>query len=423
MGKAFTQVTMEERCEIARLRSQGSSVRQIAAGVDRPPSTVARELKRNGSRTLGYQPSYANQQAHARRWRGSRLERDGPLREQVLAGLGAGWSPAQVAGRFALDEGRQIISHESIYRFIYAQMARKKDYSWRRYLPRAKAKRGFRGRRGGSPATHITHRVPLSQRPHAAADRATFGHWEGDLMHFGNHGPALLALAERHSRLVLLARLPGKHADVTADTIARLLAPFPPEWRQTITFDNGTEFARHYRLHALGIQTFLCDTRSPWQKGGVENAIGRLRRPLPRKTRLADLSEAAFTKIIQLYNNTPRKCLGYRTPAETLDDQVLHLKCELTVSPTRWATPPHPGVIHPLVAGSIPAPAGGDVEHGVDDDLPDPDALILPHPRVRHICGHRGGPSGAPTATLCVDRRPGGDRTHHCYLCGARVPR
>ena len=330
MGNAYTQVSMEERCEIARLRAQGASVRQIAAGVDRPPSTVARELKRNGSRTLGYQPSYANQQAHARRWRGSRLERDGPLREQVLAGLGAGWSPAQVAGRLALDEGRRIISHESIYRFIYAQMARKKDYAWRRYLPRAKAKRGFRGRRGGSPAIHIAHRVPLSQRSHAAADRATFGHWEGDLMLFGNHGPALLALVERHSRLVLLARLPGKHADVTADTIARLLAPLPPAWRQTITFDNGTEFARHYRLHALGIQTFFCDTRSPWQKGGVENAIGRLRRPLPRTTRLADLSEAAFTQIIQLYNNTPRKCLGYRTPAETLDDQVLHLECELT---------------------------------------------------------------------------------------------
>ena len=339
MGNAYTQVSMEERCEIARLRAQGASVRQIAAGVDRPPSTVARELKRNGSRTLGYQPSYANQQAHARRWRGSRLERDGPLRAQVLAGLGAGWSPAQVAGRLALDAGRQIISPESIYRFIYAQMARKKDYAWRRYLPRAKAKRGFRGRRGGSPAIHIAHRVPLSQRSHAAADRATFGHWEGDLMLFGNHGPALLALAERHSRLVLLARLPGKHADVTADTIARLLAPLPPAWRQTITFDNGTEFARHYRLHALGIQTFFCDTRSPWQKGGVENAIGRLRRPLPRTTRLADLSEAAFTQIIQLYNNTPRKCLGYRTPAETLDDQVLHLECELTG--LGWGAVPH----------------------------------------------------------------------------------
>ena len=398
MGKAFTQVTMEERCEIARLRSQGSSVRQIAAGVDRPPSTVARELKRNGSRTLGYQPRYANQQAHARRWRGSRLERDGPLREQVLAGLGAGWSPAQVAGRLALDEGRQIISPESIYRFIYAQMARKKDYSWRHYLPRAKAKRGFRGRRGGSPATHITLRVPLSQRPHAAADRATFGHWEGDLMHFGNHGPALLALAERHSRLVLLARLPGKQADVTADTIARLLAPLPPAWRQTITFDNGTEFARHYRLHPLGIQTFFCDTRSPWQKGGVENAIGRLRRPLPRKTRLADLSEAAFTQIIQLYNNTPRKCLGYRTPAETLDDQVLHLECELTESRAGGAVrgrlrppsyrrapssfPPSPARVIPAKAGIQRGEARG-VSHSIAPPLPTegaPPKSVRPEP-------------------------------------------
>ena len=199
MGKEYTQVTIEERCEIARLLAKGYSVRQIAAGVDRPPSTVAREMKRNGSRTQGYQPVYADQQAHARRWRGSRLERDDPLREKVFSRLGQGWSPEQVAGRLALDEGRQVLSHESIYRFIYSQMARKKDYSWRHYLPRAKSKRGFRGRRGGSPATHIAHRVPLNQRPPAAADRATFGHWEGDLMHFGNHGPALLALSERHS--------------------------------------------------------------------------------------------------------------------------------------------------------------------------------------------------------------------------------
>ena len=125
----YKQLSEYERFRIAHLQAAGASQRQIAAALDRAPSTVARELKRNGSRTLGYQPRYANQQAHARRWRGSRLERDGPLREQVLAGLGAGWSPAQVAGRLALDEGRLIISHESIYRFIYAQMARKKDYS------------------------------------------------------------------------------------------------------------------------------------------------------------------------------------------------------------------------------------------------------------------------------------------------------
>ena len=268
MGKAFTQVTMEERCEIARLRSQGSSVRQIAAGVDRPPSTVARELKRNGfphpglpaqlCQPAGPRPSLAGLPAGA----GRSAAGAGPGRSGRRLVSGAG-GRASRAGR-----GRQIISHESIYRFIYAQMARKKDYAWRHYLPRAKAKRGFRGRRGGSPATHIAHRVPLSQRPHAAADRATFGHWEGDLMHFGNHGPALLALAERHSRLVLLARLPGKGAEVTADTIARLLAPLPPAWRQTITFDNGTEFARHYPPPCPGHPDLLLRYPIPLAEGG-----------------------------------------------------------------------------------------------------------------------------------------------------------
>ena len=331
----YTQLSINDRHRIADLHAQGASLRQIAAALDRASSTVARELTRNRLPAGTYDAAYAQDVAWSRRWRGARLERDPALRERVLMGFRLGWSPQQIAERLARDDGHRVISHESLYRFVYAEIARTKDYSWRRCLPRAKAKRGFRGRRGGSPATHIAHRVPLSQRPPAAADRATFGHWEGDLMHFGNHGPALLALSERHSRLVLLARLPGKHADVTADTIARLLAPLPPEWRQTITFDNGTEFARHYRLYPLGIQTFFCDTRSPWQKGGVENAISRLRRPFPRKTRLADLSEAAFTQAIQLYNNTPRKCLGYRTPAETLDDQVLHLECELTIPLSR----------------------------------------------------------------------------------------
>ena len=104
-------------------------------------------------------------------------------------------------------------------------------------------------------------------------------------------------------------------------------APLPPEWCQTVTFDNGTEFARHHQLHDLGIETFFCDTHWPWQKGGVENAIGRMRRTLPRKTDRVDLPEDRFVKLVQAYNNTPRKCLGYRTPAEIFSNQVLHLKC------------------------------------------------------------------------------------------------
>ena len=335
MGKEYTQVTIEERCEIARLLAKGYSVRQIAAGVDRPPSTVAREMKRNGSRTQGYQPVYADQQAHARRWRGSRLERDGPLREKVLSRLGQGWSPEQVAGRLALDEGRQVISHESIYRFIYSQMARKKDYSWASLPAQGEVQTGLPGPARRQPRHPHRPPGPLNQRPPAAADRATFGHWEGDLMHFGNHGPALLALSERHSRLVLLARLPGKHADVTADTIARLLAPPPPG----VAPDHHLR-QRHRVRPPLpppppGHPDLLLRHLLPLAEGGCGERIGRMRRTLPRKTDLAWLSEKRFTQLVQAYNNTPRKCLGYRTPAEIFLNQVLHLKCESTFPPSK----------------------------------------------------------------------------------------
>ncbi len=161
-------------------------------------------------------------------------------------------------------------------------------------------------------------------------------------MLFGRGGPAVLTLHERHSRLLMAARAPGKAAEPIASAMCNLLAGLPQAWRQTVTFDNGTEFAdfvadaRHYRLHDLGIQTFFCDTHSPWQKGGIENvffeeaAIGRMRRVLPRKTDLAKVSQERFTQLVQAYNHTPRKCLGFQTPAEVFINQVLHLTCEST---------------------------------------------------------------------------------------------
>ncbi len=330
MGQKYSQITIEERCEISRLHTTGQALRQIAASLDRAPSTIARELKRNGSKTRGYQPRYADQQARARRWSGSRLDRDSHLRARVLSRLQQGWSPQQVTGRLAREAGRPLISHESIYRFIYSQLARKKDYSWRHYLPRAKAKRGWRGRRGGSSASFITLRRPLAERPPEAQDRRTPGHWEADLMLFRTYGQAVLTLHERHSRLLLAVRPPGKAAGPIASAISRLLAPLPQPWRQTITFDNGTEFARHHHLHTLNIATFFCETHSPWQKGGVENAIGRLRRTLPRKTDLATLSDDQFTTLVQAYNNTPRRCLDYQTTSEVFWDNLLHFKCEST---------------------------------------------------------------------------------------------
>ena len=314
---------------MARLRTEGYSVRQIAANLDRSPSSIARELKRNASHTQGYQPGYADQQARARRWSGSKLDRDSALRATVLGCLRQGWSPQQVAQRLALEGHRHVISHETIYRFIYAQIARTKDYHWRYFLPQAKSKRGRRRRKGRSAASFITLRRPLVERPADAAQRQTPGHWEADLMLFtARRRQAVLTLHERHSRLLMAARLPGKAAAPVATTLKNLLAPLPPAWRQSVTFDNGTEFAQHHLLHALGIQTFFCDTHSPWQKGGVENAIGRMRRILPRKTDLASLSRSRFTQCVLAYNNTPRKCLGYLTPAEVFRNQLLHFKCE-----------------------------------------------------------------------------------------------
>ena len=161
MGQRYSQITIEERCEIARLQTAGSSIRQIAAVLDRAPSTITRELKRNRSRKGIYKPSYAHEKSWARRWSGSKLDRNSALREFVLSRLKAGWSPEQVSGRLAQETGKCVVSHETIYRFIYAQLTRTGDYDWRQYLPRAKSKRGYRGRRGGSPASFILHRRPL----------------------------------------------------------------------------------------------------------------------------------------------------------------------------------------------------------------------------------------------------------------------
>jgi IS30 family transposase len=335
MGTKYVQLSLEDRCRIATLKAQGCSIRQIAADLDRAPSTIAREIKRNAGRKVGYKPAYADEQTRERRWKGSKLERDRDLGQAVLDRLGQGWSPEQVAGRLARERHAPTVSHETIYRFIYAQIARTKDYSWRHYLPRAKSKRGRRGVRGGSSVSFIEGRIPLSMRPAEASDRQTPGHWEADLMMFAKYAQAILTVHERTSRILLAARPDSKTANLIAGLIEQLLRPIPTHLRRTITFDNGTEFARHTRLHSLNLQTFFCDPYAPWQKGGIENAIGRMRRLIPRKTDLATISDSHFTALLQAYNATPRKCLDFQTPAELFLQYLLHFKCESTCPPPR----------------------------------------------------------------------------------------
>jgi IS30 family transposase len=321
MGQRYGQLSLEERIEIYRLHAGGRSQNNIASALDRAPSTISRELRRNSrpSRVWkgGYAPIRAQQLAERRRRMDGRfkLARQPDLRKRVRKSLAMGHSPEQIAGRLALEHGRVIISHESIYRFIYHRLAQK-DY-WHRLLPRHKLRRGHRRHKGGSPASFIKQRRPITERPAEVEGRKVPGHWEADFMLFARYGQGVLVLHERQTRFNIAQRPVDRKAVRTASTITRRLGRLPQAMRKTVSFDNGTEFAEHHRLHkALGVQTFFCDPHSPWQKGGVENSIGRLRRYLPRKTDLNSITAADLKRYVQRLNDTPRKCLDFKTPAE-----------------------------------------------------------------------------------------------------------
>ena len=333
MGRRYRQLSEAERERIAELHGAGRSTRQIAAALDRSSSTIAAELKRNARSDGSYDPAYAQERTWARRFRGSKLDGDDALRERVTALLAQGLSPEQAAGRLNREAGRTLVCHETIYQFIYAQVRRTKDYAWARLPPSGRGRRRARGQRrprDERAVGAIRRRRPLSERPHEAQTRAQPGHWEADLMHFGRGGRSLLVLQERRSRALLALPLAGKAAAPLSEALSGLLAALPAPLRRSVAFDNGAEFARHYELHALGVEPFFCEPHSAWQKGGVENAIGRLRRVLPRRAQLAELPRRLLNEILQAANNTPRKCLDFQTPAEVLRAQLSGLQLEST---------------------------------------------------------------------------------------------
>ncbi len=225
-------------------------------------------------------------------------------------------SPEQIAGRLAREKGSMQISHESIYRFIEHRV-RAKDYTWHKLLPRAKFYRGRRPRKGGPPSKTFTDYVSIDDRPEAVEARWNFGHWEADFMAFRNNTEVLLVTHERKSRMKFAWIQPNKGAEAVRIAMCKHLLALPKKLRRSITYDNGTEFAQHHRINqATGTKSYFCHTHSPWQKGGVENAIGRMRRCLPRKTKISDMSQNQIATITERHNNTPRKCLAYLTPRE-----------------------------------------------------------------------------------------------------------
>ena len=209
---------------------------------------------------------------------------------------------------------------ESIYRHIFSTAGRRAGLP--KLLPQRKSRRGRRAR-NGRRAPSIPNRKPISQRPKSAEDRQEFGHWEGDLMHFRRQRDILLTLQERSTRLTLARRLHSKDAPATAATIVEELGGLPREALRTITHDNGGEFARHETVKArIGLTAYFCDPHSPWQRGGIENGNGLVRRDLPRAVSLSEYNDTDIDEIVWMLNSTPRKCLGFQTPIEAFAQQL-----------------------------------------------------------------------------------------------------
>jgi len=323
--RKYGQLGLDERIEIYRLHADGKSVRIIAISIGRSASTVSRELRRNS--IGGYDPQLAQARYLRRHARGRlhKLERQPDLRDRVRDLLAMERSPEQIAGRLTLEEGKSVISHESIYRYIHWHSYHYRTEEWHKLLPRKRRRRRSNSKRPRGLV--IPCKTPLCKRPAGAANRSRIGHFEGDLMQFSKAGKSVLVVYDRKSRYTLLRWQETRKAADVLTGLKTIFDTLPCSRKKTITFDNGQEFRLHTRLaEAHGLKTFFCEPHSPWQKGGVENTIGRLRRFLPRKTDPATLPDNALEKIMAKFNNTPRKCLGFKTPAEVFFNQCVALQ-------------------------------------------------------------------------------------------------
>lgn len=311
---AYFHLASEERDRIAVMRSQGFGCRSIARQLNRSASTISREVRRNTLAGGAYRPSIADGGYLLRRQRAAVLETDAKLAAYVTDRLAEGWTPEQIAGRLRLgiETGLRAVCLETIYGWI-SRTAQKAGRLWR-YLTRAHARR--RKRHARASRDKIAEKTHISQRSDDADARETAGHWEADLVICKRSRPVLV-LHERKTRITLMSRLAGKTA---GETIAVMMAAFrrlDPSMRGSVTFDNDTCFARHMLLRGLlSATTYFCDAYASWQKGGIENANGRIRRWLPRRTDLDAVSEQDIQEIAMTINLTPRKCLGYKSPVE-----------------------------------------------------------------------------------------------------------
>jgi len=320
-------LTLAEREEISRAVAEGQSVRSIAARLDRAPSTVSREIKRNGGRA-NYRAAEADDAAwnRALRPKACKLREDRALARTVADKLRLLWSPEQIAGWLKHTYPREShrVSHETIYRslFIQARGALKKEL-----LQHLRRTRGMRRSRHYTQKTTDTHgriidAVSISERPAAVEDRAVPGHWEGDLL-FGDRSSQIATLVERQTRYVMLVKVASNDTATVVNALIKNARKLPQELYKSLTWDRGHEMAGHKRFTlATDIQVYFCDPRSPWQRGSNENTNGLLRQYLPKGIDISSYSQAKLNAVARQLNERPRKTLGYQTPAGMFSQSV-----------------------------------------------------------------------------------------------------
>ena len=325
--RAVLALRLEEREEISRGIAARRSIRQIAHGLGRSPSTVSREIRRNGG-PRAYRANRADRRAWKRALRAKpcRLALHSELRWRVAQKLALQWSPEQISGwlkrDFPTDQDMQI-SHEAIYRslFIQTRGVLKKELTTHLRTRRQMrhAKRGNTGHGQGQ----IPDMVSIRERPAEAEDRAVPDHWEGDLL-TGANDTHIATLVERNTRFTMLVKIPRKDTATVVAVLAKHVRKLPEELRRSLTWDQGKEMTGHKNFTvATDVQVYFCDPRSPWQRGSNENTNGLLRQYFPRGTNLSRISQAHLNAIALRLNQRPRKTLGFETPAHKLE-AVLH---------------------------------------------------------------------------------------------------
>ena len=320
-------LTLAEREEISRAVVAGHSMRSIAVQLGRAPSTISREIKRNGG-----QESYRASQADESAWdRGRRPKTCKLAQNRALARIVAGklqrrWSPEQVAGwlkRAYPDDTSLQVSPETIYRslFIQARGALKKELV--EHLRRSRVMRRSRHHTQKTDQHgRITDTVSISKRPANVEDRAVPGHWEGDLL-FGSKNSQMATLVERHTRYAMLVKVTGKDTDTVINALIKHARKLPEELYKSLTWDRGKEMADHKRFTvATNIQVYFCDPQNPWQRGSNENTNGLLRQYFPKGTNLSRYSQSQLNAVARRLNERPRKTLHFETPAERFHQTV-----------------------------------------------------------------------------------------------------